>query len=121
MGRKFCRQDRQAAGRLFDHLLRCDADHPRCIDRVAKSGKPVNRANVRDAIASTNLKTLQGDISFDANGDMNSKVVSIFQVQYDRTHPMATSCVSSNMSASPPRPDKGEPLEVQQLPVPGKP
>lgn len=58
------------------------------VDRVAKSGKPVNRANVRDAIASTNLKTLQGDISFDANGDMNSKVVSIFQVQYDSTHPM---------------------------------
>ncbi len=58
------------------------------VDRVAKSGKPVNRANVRDAIASTNLKTLQGDISFDANGDMNSKVVSIFQVQYDLTHPM---------------------------------
>src|SRR5579871_3080970 len=58
------------------------------ISRVAKSGKPVNRANVRDAIATTNLDTLQGNISFDANGDMKSKVVSIFQVQYDSTHPM---------------------------------
>ena len=57
------------------------------IARVAKSGKPVNRANVRDAIATTNLKTLQGDISFDANGDMKSKVVSIFQVQYDSKSP----------------------------------
>jgi branched-chain amino acid transport system substrate-binding protein len=55
---------------------------------VAKSGKPVNRANVRDAIQSTNLKTLQGDISFDANGDMKSKVVSIFQVQYDQKFPI---------------------------------
>jgi branched-chain amino acid transport system substrate-binding protein len=58
------------------------------IARVAASGKPINRANVRDAIAATNLKTLQGDISFDANGDVSSKVVSIFQVQFDTTHPM---------------------------------
>jgi branched-chain amino acid transport system substrate-binding protein len=58
------------------------------IARVAKSGKPVNRANVRDAIQSTNLKTLQGDISFDANGDMKSKVVSIFLVQYDQKSPI---------------------------------
>ncbi len=58
------------------------------IARVAKSGKPVNRANVRDAIATTNLKTLQGDISFDANGDMSSKVVSIYQVKYDSKYPI---------------------------------
>lgn len=58
------------------------------IERVARSGEPVNRANVRNAIQSTDLKTLQGDISFDANGDMKSKVVSIFQVQYDQKFPI---------------------------------
>jgi branched-chain amino acid transport system substrate-binding protein len=58
------------------------------IARVAKSGKPVNRANVRDAIQATSLDTLQGNISFDANGDMKSKVVSIFQVQYDTKAPI---------------------------------
>ena len=58
------------------------------IERVAKSDKPMNRANVRDAIASTNIKVLQGDVSFDANGDMKSKIVSIFQVKYDATHPI---------------------------------
>jgi branched-chain amino acid transport system substrate-binding protein len=58
------------------------------IARVAKSGKPINRANVRDAIATTNIKTLQGDISFDANGDMSSKIVSIYQVKYDSNYPM---------------------------------
>jgi branched-chain amino acid transport system substrate-binding protein len=58
------------------------------IERVAKSGKPVNRANVRDAIQSANVKTLQGDISFNANGDMSSKIVSIFQVQYDQKYPI---------------------------------
>jgi branched-chain amino acid transport system substrate-binding protein len=58
------------------------------IARVAKSGKPVNRANVRDAIQAADLDTLQGRISFDANGDMKSKVVSIFQVQYDTKVPI---------------------------------
>jgi branched-chain amino acid transport system substrate-binding protein len=58
------------------------------IARVAQSGKPVNRANVRDAIQATALDTLQGNISFDANGDMKSKVVSIFQVQYDTKAPI---------------------------------
>jgi branched-chain amino acid transport system substrate-binding protein len=58
------------------------------IARVAKSGKPVSRANVRDAIQATSLDTMQGNISFDANGDMKSKVVSIFQVQYDTKAPI---------------------------------
>ena len=58
------------------------------IGRVANSGKPVNRANVRDAIQATNLKTLQGDIAFDSNGDMKSKIVSIFQVRYDTKAPI---------------------------------
>ncbi len=58
------------------------------IARVAKSGKPINRANVRGAIQTASLDTLQGHISFDANGDVRSKVVSIFQVQYDNKAPM---------------------------------
>ena len=58
------------------------------IERVAKSGKPVNRANVRGAFQPTNLNTLQGYISFDANGDMKSKTVSIFQVKYDQKYPI---------------------------------
>jgi branched-chain amino acid transport system substrate-binding protein len=58
------------------------------VERVAKAGKPVNRANVRDAIQSAALDTLQGPIAFDANGDLKSKIVSIFQVQYDAKFPM---------------------------------
>jgi ABC-type branched-subunit amino acid transport system substrate-binding protein len=57
------------------------------IGRVAKAGTPMTRANVRDAIQATKLKTLQGDIAFDENGDMNSKVVSIYQVKFDGTFP----------------------------------
>jgi branched-chain amino acid transport system substrate-binding protein len=58
------------------------------LERVAKSGKPMTRANVRDAIQSTNMKTLQGQIQFDANGDTLSKVVSIYQVHYTDKYPL---------------------------------
>jgi branched-chain amino acid transport system substrate-binding protein len=57
------------------------------IDRVAKSGKKVTREAVRDAIQSTKLKTLQGVISFDDNGDLTNRVVSIFQVKHDPGSP----------------------------------
>lgn len=57
------------------------------IERVAKSGQPVTRANVRDAIATAHVKTLQGTVSFDANGDIAQRVVSVFQVKYDPKYP----------------------------------
>jgi branched-chain amino acid transport system substrate-binding protein len=57
------------------------------IDRVAKSGKDVTRSAVRDAIQSTQLKTLQGDVSFDENGDIKSRVVSVFQIVHDPKSP----------------------------------
>jgi len=57
------------------------------IERVAASGKPVNRANVRDAIQATNLKTLQGSVGFDDNGDIKQRVVAVFQVKHDTTFP----------------------------------
>ncbi|MDR3536745.1 MAG: branched-chain amino acid ABC transporter substrate-binding protein [Acetobacteraceae bacterium] len=58
------------------------------LERVAKAGKPVTRAAVRDAIQATKLTMLQGDVSFDENGDMLSKVVSIYQVKYDPAFPL---------------------------------
>ncbi len=53
------------------------------IKRVAESGKPVNHSTVRDAIQTTHLKTLQGEIAFDQNGDMINKVISVFQIHKD--------------------------------------
>ncbi|HUB48916.1 MAG TPA: branched-chain amino acid ABC transporter substrate-binding protein [Acetobacteraceae bacterium] len=58
------------------------------IARAAGSGHQVTRATVRDAIQATKLDTLQGPVSFDENGDLTSKTVSIFQVQYDPNHPI---------------------------------
>jgi branched-chain amino acid transport system substrate-binding protein len=57
------------------------------IETVAKSGKPVTRDAVRDAIQAGKVKTLQGEITFDANGDLASRVVSIFQVHLDPNYP----------------------------------
>jgi len=57
------------------------------VGRVATAGKPMTRANVRDAIQATKLQTLQGEIAFDANGDTDSKVVSIYQVKFDTNFP----------------------------------
>ena len=57
------------------------------IERVAKADKTVTRAAVRDAIQSTKLETLQGMVSFDANGDLSNRIVSIFQIQNNPKYP----------------------------------
>jgi branched-chain amino acid transport system substrate-binding protein len=58
------------------------------IKRVAASGKPVTRSAVRDAIQSTKLKTLQGEVSFDENGDIKNRIVSVFQCHKDDKYPL---------------------------------
>ena len=57
------------------------------IRRVAASGKPIDRHTIRDAIQTTNLDTLQGNIQFDENGDVIDRTVSIFQVKHDPAYP----------------------------------
>jgi len=57
------------------------------IKRVAESGKAVNRSNVRDAMQTTSLKTLQGVVSFDENGDIMDRTVSVFQYKRDPKYP----------------------------------
>lgn len=57
------------------------------IKRVLDSGKELNRSNVRDAVHATKLKTLQGEVSFDENGDINDRTVSVFQYQHNKDFP----------------------------------
>jgi branched-chain amino acid transport system substrate-binding protein len=57
------------------------------IKRVAGSGKEVNRSNVRDAMQTTNLTTLQGVVSFDENGDIKDRTVSVFQYKKNDKFP----------------------------------
>jgi branched-chain amino acid transport system substrate-binding protein len=56
------------------------------VKRLAASGKEVNRTTVRDAIQQAKLQTLQGDVSFDNNGDINQKVVSVYQITHDKKY-----------------------------------
>jgi branched-chain amino acid transport system substrate-binding protein len=51
------------------------------ISRLLTDGMPITRENVRDYAQTTNLPTLQGTISFDANGDLQEKIISVFQVK----------------------------------------
>ena len=55
---------------------------------VAASGAPITRAAVRDAIQAGRVDTLQGPIAYDANGDLQSHVVSVFQARYDPKYPL---------------------------------
>jgi branched-chain amino acid transport system substrate-binding protein len=51
------------------------------ITRLVNDGMPITRSNVRDYAQQTNLPTLQGVISFDENGDLKDKVISVFQIK----------------------------------------
>jgi len=53
------------------------------IRRVVASGVAVTRATVRNAIQSADVETLQGRISFDANGDLADHTMSVFKITSD--------------------------------------
>jgi branched-chain amino acid transport system substrate-binding protein len=58
------------------------------IQRVVAAGKAVNKANVRNAIQTAHVKTLQGVVSFDKYGDLTNRTISIFQIREDRNYPL---------------------------------
>jgi branched-chain amino acid transport system substrate-binding protein len=58
------------------------------IARVAASGKDVTRDAVRDAIQTSQVKTLQGEVSFDANGDIENRIISVFQITRNDKYPL---------------------------------
>ncbi len=79
---KYGRQPSDYAITAYDGMM-VIAD---AVRRVATSG-PVTRAAMRNAIASARVQTLQGEVSFDENGDLASRTVSIFQVKRDPAYP----------------------------------
>ena len=56
------------------------------IRRLVADKKPINRDTVRDYIQSSNVKTMQGPVSFDANGDLKDRTISIFQIVKDANY-----------------------------------
>jgi branched-chain amino acid transport system substrate-binding protein len=74
-----------------DYAITCYVGAQVIIDavkRVAATGAPVTRNAVRDAIQGTKIDSLIGPVEFDANGDLITKVVSIFQVKKDPAFPL---------------------------------
>lgn len=57
------------------------------IKALINSGKPLTRANVRDAVQAVKINGLQGPIAFDKNGDLASHTVSVFQYRYNKAFP----------------------------------
>jgi branched-chain amino acid transport system substrate-binding protein len=55
------------------------------VKRVVAAGKPVTRETVRDAIQTAKVPTIQGVVSFDENGDLADRTVSVFQIKKDTT------------------------------------
>jgi len=58
------------------------------IKRVAASGKEVTRETVRDAMQTGHVETIQGEIAFDDNGDLQNRVISVFRIAKDDKYPL---------------------------------
>jgi branched-chain amino acid transport system substrate-binding protein len=58
------------------------------IKRVVASGKPLNRDTVRDAVQAAQFNTLQGVVSFDQNGDIKNRIVSVFKAEHNPKYPV---------------------------------
>jgi ABC-type branched-subunit amino acid transport system substrate-binding protein len=54
------------------------------IKQITAGGKEPTRSAMRDAIQGVKLTTLQGPVSFDANGDLEDKTISVFQIKEDK-------------------------------------
>ena len=57
------------------------------VKSVAASGKEVTREAVRDAMQTARVKTLQGEITFDENGDLRNREISVFRIVKDDKYP----------------------------------
>jgi branched-chain amino acid transport system substrate-binding protein len=57
------------------------------IKHVVTDGQQPDRHNVRDAIQQTHIKTLQGEVAFDPNGDITNRIISVFKVEHDASAP----------------------------------
>ena len=58
------------------------------VKRLVAAGKPLTRENVRDAIQMAKVPTIQGVVSFDDNGDLADRTVSVFQIKKDTSKPL---------------------------------
>ena len=58
------------------------------VKQLVAEHKPVNHDTVRDAIQTSSTPTIQGVVSFDDNGDIKDRTVSVFQIRKDTSKPL---------------------------------
>lgn len=58
------------------------------VKHLVDEKKPITRDNIRATLLTITVPTLQGPVSFDANGDIKSRVVSVFQIHHDPSKPL---------------------------------
>ncbi len=58
------------------------------VKKLEDAKKPVTRASVRAALAGVKVDTLQGEVAFDENGDLQTKVISVFQAKKNDAFPL---------------------------------
>jgi branched-chain amino acid transport system substrate-binding protein len=57
------------------------------LKQVTDGGQEPTRGGMRDAIQAVKVNTLQGPVAFDANGDLQDKTISVFQIKQDKSIP----------------------------------
>jgi branched-chain amino acid transport system substrate-binding protein len=57
------------------------------VRQVVASGQPLDREHVEAAILATNIQSLQGNLAFNADGDVRDPIISIFRVEHDPAYP----------------------------------
>lgn len=58
------------------------------VKHLVAEHKPINHDTVRDAIQASSTPTIQGVVSFDDNGDIKDRTVSVFQIRKDTSKPL---------------------------------
>ncbi len=58
------------------------------VKRLAAAHKPITKASMQAAIETAKVPTLQGVVSFDQNGDIKDRTVSVFQIEKDTSKPL---------------------------------
>ena len=55
---------------------------------VVQKHKALTRASVNAALRAATVKTLQGPVAFDENGDIKNRTVSVFQIRENKSKPL---------------------------------
>jgi branched-chain amino acid transport system substrate-binding protein len=56
------------------------------VKRLLADRKDISRDNMRDYIQTAKVKTLQGTIWFDTNGDLQDRTISVFEIKKDANY-----------------------------------